>query len=118
MSYLVIETFPQFEQAALVTNEDGKVKVFDKLNEAIDESEDCQDGLVVSTESFVFSNQKKKEIEEVFKQRCLNNDIKYKSKKYYELQTEFFSGAMAVYNEAIPSWSIMIMSGREIIEKY
>lgn len=57
-------------------------------------------------------------IEEIFKSRMINNRIKYSSRKFFELQTEFFSGAMTALNILPPIWTISIMSGREIIEPY
>ena len=47
MKYIVIETHGGPEFAAIVTNEDGTNKVFDTLEEAVTETEDCQDGIVV-----------------------------------------------------------------------
>ncbi len=54
-------------------------------------------------------------IENVFIQRCKNNYIKFKSKKFYELQVEFFSGACAALNEIPVSWGICITSRRKIV---
>lgn len=57
-------------------------------------------------------------IETTFKERCKMFSIKYKSKKFYELQAEYFIGAMTALNINFPHWSIAIMSGREIIDTY
>jgi len=65
------------------------------------------------------------QIELKFKQFCINNEVKYKSKKYYELQHAYFVGTINVFVEYIgndfvvpPKWGIALMSQREIIEKY
>lgn len=64
-------------------------------------------------------------IEEKFKEYCINNDVKYKSKKYYKQQHAYFIGTINVFIEYIgndfiipPKWGIALMSAREIIEKY
>jgi hypothetical protein len=55
-------------------------------------------------------------IEQSFKTRCINFNIKFKSKKFYELQCEFFCGVMIALNTTLPRWSICIISNREIIK--
>lgn len=65
-----------------------------------------------------YTKEQIKKIEEVFIQRCIHNNVKYKSKKYYEYQQEFFCGAMALLEIPIPKWFISIISNREIVEKY
>ncbi len=59
-------------------------------------------------------------VEEDFKRRCIKQNIKFQSKKFYEFQCEFFIGAASVLEglELVipPKWIICIMSGREIIE--
>lgn len=57
----------------------------------------------------------KNRVEKAFKDRCITQGVKFKSKKFYELQAEFFAGAMSVLNEIPPDWGINIMTGREII---
>ena len=47
MSYIVIETFGGAEYAIIVTDEEGNNLVFDTLEEAQGEADDCQGGLVV-----------------------------------------------------------------------
>jgi hypothetical protein len=47
MSYIVIETFGGAEYAIIVTDEDGNNLVVDTHEEAQDEADDCQGGLVV-----------------------------------------------------------------------
>ena len=47
MSYIVIETFGGAEYAIIVTDEEGNNRVFDTLDAAQDEADDCQGGLVV-----------------------------------------------------------------------
>ena len=47
MKYIVIEKHGGWEYSAIVTDEDGNVKIFDKLEDAEMESSDCQDGIVV-----------------------------------------------------------------------
>jgi hypothetical protein len=47
MAYLVIETHGGAECAAIVTDEDGNNKVFNDFNNAMEEANDCQDGVVV-----------------------------------------------------------------------
>ncbi len=47
MSYIVIETFGGAEYAIIVTDEAGNNMVFDTLDEAQDEADECQGGLVV-----------------------------------------------------------------------
>ena len=44
--FIVIEVFP-IENAAVVTNEDGTVKIFDDEINAKIEANDCQNGIVV-----------------------------------------------------------------------
>ena len=66
----------------------------------------------------MITKEEKERIEESFKQRCINNNIKFKSKKFYEVQSEFFSGVMIALNITIPGWYISIISGREIINDY
>ncbi len=55
-------------------------------------------------------------IEEIFKQRCINNEVKFRSKKFYELQVEYFSGVMAALNIQSPSWVLLMTCGREIVK--
>lgn len=50
MAFIVIEKHGGWEHAAIVTDEAGTVKVFNELAEALRESDDCQDGLVVGNE--------------------------------------------------------------------
>jgi hypothetical protein len=66
----------------------------------------------------MISNEEKQRIEDSFKQRCINDNIKFKSKKYYEVQNIFFSGVMTALNLVIPTWYIPIISQREIISDY
>lgn len=47
MSYIVIEKHGGAEYAIITTNEDGENKIFDNLEEAQKEAEDCQDGMIV-----------------------------------------------------------------------
>lgn len=47
MSYIVIETFGGAEYAIIVTDEEGNNLVFDTIDEAQDEADECQGGLVV-----------------------------------------------------------------------
>lgn len=47
MEYIVIEKHGGWEYSAIVTDEDGNVKIFDKLEDAEMEASDCQDGIVV-----------------------------------------------------------------------
>jgi len=61
---------------------------------------------------------KMKKVEETFLTILKTNNIKYKSKKYYEFQYIFFNGAIAILEEVPPKWGIALMSNREIIEKY
>jgi hypothetical protein len=48
MAYIVIEAFGGAEYATIVMDEDGNNKIFDTEEEAQQEADDCQDGLVVS----------------------------------------------------------------------
>jgi hypothetical protein len=48
MSYLVIELFGGPEYAAIVTNEKGDNLVFEMLEDAEQEADECQLGLVVN----------------------------------------------------------------------
>lgn len=48
MNYIVIEKHGGWEYAAIVTDQEGNVKIFDKLEDAEIEAFDCQDGIVVS----------------------------------------------------------------------
>lgn len=45
--YIVIEKHGGWEFATIVTNEDGTNKIFDTVEEAQAEADDCQDGLVI-----------------------------------------------------------------------
>jgi hypothetical protein len=47
MPFLVIELFPDLELATIVTSEDGTNIIFNTIEEAEAEADDCQDGLVV-----------------------------------------------------------------------
>lgn len=47
MSYVVIETFGGAEYAIIVTDEEGNNSVFDTLEEAQNEADECQGGMVV-----------------------------------------------------------------------
>lgn len=47
MRYLVIELFPSLAQATLVTDEEGKNKVFETYDEAEKEAKDCQKGFII-----------------------------------------------------------------------
>ena len=47
MSYIVIETFGGAEYAIIVTDEKGNNLVFHTIEEAQDEADECQGGLVV-----------------------------------------------------------------------
>lgn len=66
----------------------------------------------------VISKEEQDRIEEIFKARCIGQRIKYESKTFFNIQVEFFSGAMAALNKVPPIWSIYIMSGRPIIKLY
>lgn len=45
--FIVIETHGGPEYAAIVTNENGENKVFDNIEDAQKEADDCQDGQVI-----------------------------------------------------------------------
>ncbi len=45
--FIVIEKHGGAEYATIVTNENGENKIFDNLNEAQTEADDCQDGIVI-----------------------------------------------------------------------
>lgn len=48
MSWIVIEMFPDASQASIVADpETGWNKVFDTIEEAQEEAEDCQDGIII-----------------------------------------------------------------------
>jgi hypothetical protein len=47
MAFIVIETHGGAEYAIIVTNHDGNNLVFDTHQEAQDEADECQGGLVV-----------------------------------------------------------------------
>ncbi|MDB5006253.1 MAG: hypothetical protein JWP45_646 [Mucilaginibacter sp.] len=47
MSFIVIEAFGGAEYAIIVTDQDGNNLVFEKLEDAEAEADDCQDGFVV-----------------------------------------------------------------------
>jgi len=64
------------------------------------------------------SQEDRNRIELVFIQRMTNARVKFKSKTFYKLQAEFFSGVMAAYNLVPPYWAITIMTNREIVAKY
>ena len=50
MNYLVIELFGGPEYAAIVTDDKGNNLVFETLEAAEQEADECQQGLVVKTE--------------------------------------------------------------------
>ena len=50
MSYIVIEKHGGWEYASIVTDENGDNKLFDSLEEAQAEANECQDGFVVGDE--------------------------------------------------------------------
>lgn len=45
--YLVLETFGGLEYSQIVCDEDGNAKVFDNLEDAQLEADDCQEGVVL-----------------------------------------------------------------------
>ena len=45
--YIVIEKHGGWEYASICTNEDGTNKLFNTLEEAQKEANDCQDGIIV-----------------------------------------------------------------------
>lgn len=47
MSWIVIEIFPDVENATIVTTTEGKNLVFEIMEEAMEEAEDCQDGIII-----------------------------------------------------------------------
>lgn len=53
--YIVIEKHGGWEYAIVVTNEDGTNKIFDTIEEAQIEANDCQDGIVVG-DNMTFEN--------------------------------------------------------------
>lgn len=64
----------------------------------------------------MISNEEMTRIENTFKERCINiHKIKFESKKFYDLQCEYFVGAMAALNEQPIKWSTCIMASRPII---
>ena len=56
MEFIVIELFPEPESAAIVVNEDGTNKIFTSYEEAKQECDDCQDGLIVEINSKWFNS--------------------------------------------------------------
>lgn len=46
--YLVVEVFPSPECAELVRNENGTVKVFDDIADAVQEAKTCQNARIVN----------------------------------------------------------------------
>lgn len=48
--FIVIEKSGGWEFASIIVNESGENKVFNTLAEAMEESDDCQDGIVVGDE--------------------------------------------------------------------
>lgn len=59
MQYIVIEKHGGWQYAGIVTDEDGNVKVFDSLEDAILEKEDCQDGIIVGDEPIEVDEEEK-----------------------------------------------------------
>lgn len=68
------------------------------------------------------TNEQFQKIEEKFLLRCKTLNIKFKSKEFYQIQQDFFIGAMSAlavlgYENAMrPIWTIYIQTNREIIE--
>jgi len=54
MKFMVIDMWENLPSPAFVTDEDGNVKVFDTYDEAKEEADDCQDGLII-TDGRVFT---------------------------------------------------------------
>jgi len=48
--FIVIEKHGGWEYATVVTDEDGDNKVFDNLEDAQEEADDCQEGIIVGDE--------------------------------------------------------------------
>ena len=46
-TFIVLECHGGPEYAIVVTDEDGNNKVFDSYNDALTESNDCQDGMII-----------------------------------------------------------------------
>ena len=64
----------------------------------------------------LINNEEIERIEAVFKNRCINvHGVKCETKKFYELQCEYFIGVQVALNIALPKWTICIGSGRPII---
>lgn len=47
MLYIVLEKFGGAEYASIVTDENGNYKVFNNIEEAQKEANDCQNGIVI-----------------------------------------------------------------------
>lgn len=55
--------------------------------------------------------------EKTFITLCKNHFIKWNSTKYKEWEKAYFSGCIMAFNYSVPSWSVALMSGREIVTK-
>jgi hypothetical protein len=87
----------------------------------IDENINNAINQILKTKEKELSKEEKEAIENTFLIRCKNvHNIKSYTKKFYELQVEYFCGAMAIlqqlgYKNPI-GWEISLMSGREIVK--
>ncbi len=72
----------------------------------------------IDNNELVITTEDQQRIENMFRDRCIAGNIKFKSKKFYELQVEYLCGAMVALNIQLPIWVIYIQTNREIIEPY
>lgn len=57
-------------------------------------------------------------VESMFIHLCRNTSIKWGTKKFYEYQHIYFSGAIMMCNYSVVSWSVAMMGQRPIVDKF
>lgn len=66
----------------------------------------------------MISDEEQERLEKAFMKRMQDIGVKPNTKKYGELQAEFFVGVMLALNIAFAPWAFSIMRGDDICKKY